>query len=81
MTVELFDATLKDLRHRTPLGSFTVELEDGQVIEVDQAQAVAFRGGVATYVESGGRMTFFDHHEVKRITPSPVDQSAAGGGS
>ncbi|VTU00058.1 unnamed protein product [Gemmataceae bacterium] len=67
MTVENFDNTLRVLQLRTPFRVFTVELHGGERFEVDHANALVVRDGVAVFVAPGGVPHLFDHESVNQI--------------
>ncbi|MBY0231616.1 MAG: hypothetical protein K2W96_20210 [Gemmataceae bacterium] len=69
MTAEAFDSILNTFRYAKPFHVFTVEMVGGRLIEVDHADALVFRDGVAIYVAPGGRPHVFDHHTVSMFHP------------
>ena len=66
MQADNFDATLNALRNRKPFRPFTVVLADGDRFEVDHANALLVRDGVAVYLAPGGVPIIFDYEGVKR---------------
>jgi uncharacterized protein (DUF39 family) len=67
MTVENFDNTLRVLQLRKPFQVFTVELNGGERFEIDHANALVVRDGVAVFVAPGGIPHLFDHDNVNQI--------------
>lgn len=67
MDVDNFDRTLKAFRRRTPFRPFTVALVNGDQFEVDYADALVIRDGVAIYVGPGGVPVIFDHEGVSQV--------------
>ncbi len=67
MTVDNFDSTLRVLQLRKPYQVFTVELNSGERFEVDHANALVVRDGVAVFVAPGGIPHLFDHESVNQI--------------
>ena len=67
MTVDNFDNTLRVLQLRRPFQVFTVELHGGERFEVDHANALVVRDGVAVFVAPGGIPHLFDHDSVNQI--------------
>ena len=55
MQTDNFDHTLKTFKGRTPFRPFTVALVNGDRFEVDHADALVVRDGVAIYVVAGRR--------------------------
>jgi hypothetical protein len=70
MTVELFDNTLRMLQLRRPFQVFKVELHGGERFEVDHANALVVRDGVAVFVAPGGIPHLFDHDSLNQIFES-----------
>ena len=68
MTPENFNTTLEALLSTKPFKVFTVEMADGQRVEIDYP-SVAFRDGVAVFTAEGGRPTIIKHYEVTRFIP------------
>jgi hypothetical protein len=67
MTVENFDNILRVLQLRTPFQVFAVELHGGERFEVDRANALVVRDGVAVFVAPGGIPHLFDRNNVNQI--------------
>lgn len=67
MTIENFDSILRVLQLRNPFQVFTVELHGGERFEVDHANALVVRDGVAVFVAPGGIPHLFDHDSVNQI--------------
>ena len=67
MDVNNFDNTLTAFRRRVPFRPFTVALVNGDRFEVDHADALVIRDGVAVYVAPGGVPVLFDHEGVSQV--------------
>ena len=67
MTAENFTAVLEGLRSAQPFRVFTVELNGGKRFEVDHADAMVTRDGVAVFLAPGGVPVWFDHESVLRV--------------
>ena len=72
-----FDQTLGAFRKRAPFRPFTVALVNGDRFEVDHADAIVVRDGVAIFVAPGGTPVVFDYEGVSQIEG---DLSATGPG-
>ena len=72
MTAKNFDHLLGSLQKLTPFQVFTVELNGGQRFEVDHANALVFRDGVAVFVGPGGIPHFFDHQSLNQVITAPA---------
>ena len=70
-----FDQLLVAFRGRTPFWPFTVALANGNRFEVDRADVLVVRDGMAIFVAPGGALVVFDHEAVSQIEG---DLSAAG---
>ncbi len=78
MERDTFDNTIRTLKHRTPFRPFTVSLVSGERVEVDHADALVVRDGVAIFVGPGGVPAVFDYEGVAQIIgdlvrPSPEE--------
>jgi hypothetical protein len=67
MTAENFDNVLTGLRERQPYQVFTVVLNGGERFEIDHANALLIREGVAVFLAPGGVPIVFDHESVLQI--------------
>ena len=67
MAPENFENALKALRERKPFHPFTVELVSGDRFEVDFANALVIRDGVAVFIRPGGVPVLFDHESVSQL--------------
>ena len=76
MTKEDFDQTLRDLNHAQPFCPFTVELTNGERLEVSKPGRMAFRAGTAVYVGPRKIPHIFYHNTVARFVSSGA--TAAG---
>ncbi|MCZ2341329.1 MAG: hypothetical protein LC104_05970 [Bacteroidales bacterium] len=72
MNQENFLAVLESHRSQRPFRGFTVELVNGQKIEVDHPGAFFARDGVCVFLAPGGIPHWFDHENVLQI----ISQSA-----
>jgi hypothetical protein len=75
MTAENFDNVLKALTQRLPFQVFTVELHGGQRFEVDHANAIVIRDGVAVFLAPGGIPVWFDHDSVNQFIGASANTS------
>lgn len=77
MDREIFDRTIHLFKHRSPFRPFTVSMQNGDRLEVDHPDALAYRNGVALFVGPGGVPSLFDHEGVNRIigdlANNPID--------
>ena len=73
MTAENFNEVLTTLRQRKPFQVFTVVLHGGERFEVDFADALVVRGGVAVFLAPRGRPMVFDHDSVLQFDLEPSD--------
>ncbi len=70
-----FDETLGAFGKRAPFRPFMVALVNGDRFEVDHADALRVRDGVAIFVAPGGTPVVFDHEGASQIEG---DLSATG---
>jgi hypothetical protein len=64
---DTFDSTIRTFKHRTPFRPFTVSLVNGDRLEIDHPDALAFRDGVALFAGPGGVPSVIDHEGVNRV--------------
>lgn len=64
MTAANFTNVLEQFRNRHPFQVFTVELLNGQRLEIDHPGAFFARDGVAVFIAPGGIPHWFDHESV-----------------
>ncbi len=76
MTADDFGQLFEALRERSPFHPFTVELLGGHRFEVDHAQAIVVRDGVAVFLRPGGVPVWFDHESVTQVVGDIADTSA-----
>ena len=62
-----FQQTLTELRRESPFRPFIVELVNGERIEVDHPEALAFRDMRAIFITKEGRAHYFDPEGVSQI--------------
>lgn len=77
MTTDNFDHTLQALRDRSPFRPFTVVLHSGRKFEIDHAEAVVQRDGVAIFVGRGGVPVVFDHEGVEHFVGDLADRPSS----
>jgi hypothetical protein len=75
MDRDTFNGALRTLKHRTPFRPFTLAMVNGDRLEVDYPDGLAFRDGVALYVASGGVPVLFDHEGVSQVIGDLAGQS------
>ena len=61
------ESVSRAFRGRTPFWPFTVALANGHRFEVDRADALVVRDGVAIFVALGGAPVMLDHDAVSQI--------------
>jgi hypothetical protein len=64
---ETFDQTLRLFKNRRPFLPFTVSMQNGDRLEIDHPDALAYRDGVALFAGPGGVPSIFDHEGVNRF--------------
>lgn len=74
MEADNFDNTLMAFRRRVPFRPFTVALVNGDRFEVDHADALVIRDGVAVFIGPGGVPVLFDHQGVSQVVGDLTDQ-------
>ena len=67
MDRETFDCALRTLKHCIPFRPYTLAMMNGDRLEIDYPDALAFRDGVAFYVATGGVSVRFDHEVVSAV--------------
>lgn len=72
MTADNFDNTLRALQDIRPFRVFTIELHGGERFEIDHANALVVRDGVAVFVAPGGIPRLFDHESMNQIIAAGV---------
>jgi hypothetical protein len=68
MTNQHFDRTLHAFLTRIPFRPFTIAMDNGDRVVVDDAKALAFRDGLAVFIAENGTPTIFDHENVSALT-------------
>ncbi len=76
MTADNFMILVERLRQRQPFKGFSVELHGGERFEVDHADAVIAREGMAVFLAPGGVPHWFDHDSVLRIIEAGSEAKA-----
>ena len=71
MTAENFETVLEALLLKRPFSVFTVELNSGELVEVDHPLAMSVRYGVASFLSPGGVPVWFDHDSVTQVINAP----------
>ena len=74
MDRETFDITLQRFKHRSPFQPFFVAMVNGDRLEVDHPDALAFRDGTGLYAGLGGIPTMFDHEGVSHVVGDLADK-------
>ncbi len=72
-----FTATIHSFQRRQPFGPFTVAMANGDRLEIDHANAVVVREGIAVFIAPGGTPVFVDHEGVGQIIGDLVDRREA----
>jgi hypothetical protein len=75
MNRETFDNTLQLLTQRRPFRPFTVAMVNGDRLEVDFANSIAFRDGTALYIAPGRVPVWFGHEGVSQVIGDLAGQS------
>jgi hypothetical protein len=75
MDRETFDNTLRMLTQRRPFQPFTVAMVNGDRLEVDFPNAIAFRNGTALYIAPGGISVWLDYGGVSQVIGEVAGQS------
>ena len=76
MDRDTFTETIRAFRNRQPFKPFTVVTVAGNRHEVDFADALAVRDGVALFVGPGRVPVFFDHEGISEIVGDLAGRSA-----
>ena len=71
MQIDDFEATMQSFKRRSPFRPFTVELFNGNRVEVDRADALLVRDGLGAYIAPGGIPVIFDYEGVSQINGDP----------
>ena len=71
MTAAQWDETLNVLMSQRPFKPFTIELNTGQRLEIDDPIVAAFKEGAGVLLAPGGVPVFFDHGGVNRDHQCP----------
>ena len=77
MEIGQFERSLRAFQRRTPFGSYTVALVNGERIQVDHPEALVLRDGVAVFIAAGGVPTLFEHISVSQLVGEPLSQPTA----
>lgn len=78
MDRETFDQSIRAFKNRSPFRPFTVVTVSGDRNEIDHADAIVIREGVAIFVGPGGVPHIFDHEGVSQIIGDLANQSRNG---
>ena len=62
-----FDQPIRAFEHHKPFRPFKVAMENGDRLEVDRPDALAFHDGCPSLWGTRGIQSFFDHEGVNRI--------------
>ena len=71
-----FDGTIRAFRDRRPFRPFTVAMVDGDRLEIDHADALVVRDGVAIFAGPGGVPVIFDYEGVSQVIGDLSGQGA-----
>jgi hypothetical protein len=63
----VFDNSLRTLTQRRPFHPFTIAMVNGDRLEVDFPNAIAFRDGTALFIAPGHIPVLFDHEGVSQV--------------
>ena len=67
MDRDVFTGTIQAFKRRNPFRPFTVVTMSGGRQEVDFADAIVVRDGVAIFAAPGGNPIIFDHESVDQV--------------
>lgn len=67
MDRDVFTGTIQAFKRRNPFRPFTVVTVSGSRQEVDYADAIVVRDGVAIFAAPGGIPIIFDHESVDQV--------------
>ena len=67
MDRETFTNTIQAFKHRAPFRPFTVAMVNGDRLEVDYADALAVRDGMALFAAPSNVPVIFDHEGVSQV--------------
>jgi hypothetical protein len=67
MDRDVFTGTIQAFKRRNPFRPFTVVTMNGSRQEVDYADAIVVRDGVAIFAAPGGIPIIFDHESVVQV--------------
>ena len=76
MTQENFDTTIRLFVNRRPFQRFSVAMVNGDRLEIDDTNTIAFRDGVALYASPGGTPVIFEHDGVTEFIGDLTGQSS-----
>jgi len=77
MDRDTFDATIRAFKHRSPFRPFSVAMVNGDRLEVDHPDALAFRDGTALFAAPGGVPVVFDHEGVSHVIGDLGDRASS----
>lgn len=77
MTADDFYRTMIEKLDREPFQPFVVEMNDGSRVQIDEADSVAIRGGLAICTTKEALFVRVDNADVRQIVDVPADQNAA----
>ena len=76
MTAENFDAAMERLLNGKPFRMFTVQLVNGDRLQVDHPNAVASKYGFAYFIGPGKVVHEFDHNSVLQFIEDRAETMA-----
>jgi hypothetical protein len=77
MTQDHYIALLRVQRRKRPFQVFTIELVDGERLEIDHVDAVAVIGALTRFISPGGIKVWFDHSAVLRFIEAGSSEDAS----
>jgi len=78
MDRETFAGTIRTFKGRTPFRPFTIVTVSGRRYEIDFADAILEREGIALFAAPGGVPVIFDHEGVSEVIGDLSGHGATG---
>ena len=79
MDRETFAGTIRTFKQRTPFRPFMIVTVSGSRYEIDYADAILERDGVALFAAAGGVPVIFDHEGVSEVIGDLSGRGAQAG--
>jgi hypothetical protein len=76
MDSDTFTATIRAFKGQSPFQPFTVAMVNGDRLEIDYADAIAIRGGMALFAAPGNIPVVFDHEGVSQVVDDLADRDS-----